>query len=67
MSSTRTPQMTPVISEALRLRRASAEEVLERGARFDVVAQCGLVEPVSHWITSSSSSCVRPFFSTFAT
>ena len=53
MSSTRTPQMTPVISEAFAVEARFGEEVLERGARFDVVAQCGLVEtgqPLDHLV-----------------
>ena len=66
MVSTRTPQIVPVMSETLGLRAASAKKPSKDVPSARWRARVASSKPVSQRMTSSSSSCVRPFFWTFA-
>jgi len=67
MSSTRTPHTTPVMDEAFGLSLALAKNVSNVVSAARCFWSVFSLYPVSYLITSSSSACVRPLRSSFAT
>ena len=66
ISSTRYPQMTPVMSVALGCSEARWKNVSKVTFSFISSCSCLLSNPVNHCMTWCNSSFVLPFFSTFA-
>jgi NAD dependent epimerase/dehydratase family len=66
ISSTRYPQITPVMRCALGFSEACRKNVSK--VTFSFISSCSLLlsKPVNHSITRCNSSFVLPFFSTFA-
>jgi hypothetical protein len=68
MSSTRTPQITPLISAREGFGRGAFAKTVSRFVSSSSRASIPFwLYPVSQRITSSTSAFVRPFFSAFST